>query len=127
MPNDAKLGLVVGVGLVIAVAVVFFRKDLPGQKAAIDSKPAAVAADTSSPPNEVAPSQSRVTPAQTTGLRRETTKGRAHLIVEGETLFTIAQRHYGDGARFIDIYKANSEVLKNPDKLPVGATLQIPD
>ncbi len=28
MPNDAKLGLVVGVGLVIAVAVLFFRKDM---------------------------------------------------------------------------------------------------
>lgn len=27
MPNDAKLGMVVGVGLVIVVAVVFFRKD----------------------------------------------------------------------------------------------------
>ncbi len=31
MPNDAKLGLVVGMGLVIAVAVIFFRKELPGQ------------------------------------------------------------------------------------------------
>jgi hypothetical protein len=30
MPNDAKLGMVVGVGLVIAVAVIFFRKELPG-------------------------------------------------------------------------------------------------
>jgi hypothetical protein len=29
MPTDAKLGLVVGVGLVIVVAVVFFRKDTP--------------------------------------------------------------------------------------------------
>src|SRR5437660_4848038 len=28
MPNDAKLGLIVGIGLVIGVAVVFFRKDL---------------------------------------------------------------------------------------------------
>lgn len=27
MPNDAKLGLVVGVGLTIAVAVVFFSKE----------------------------------------------------------------------------------------------------
>ncbi len=27
MPNDAKFGLVVGVGLVIAVAVLFFHKD----------------------------------------------------------------------------------------------------
>ncbi len=38
MPNDAKLGLIVGVGLVIGVAVVFFRKDLgppqgPGEAA----------------------------------------------------------------------------------------------
>lgn len=126
MPNDAKFGLVVGVGLVIAVAVVFFRKDLPGQKAAIDAKPAATAA-AESPPNEVAPSQARVTPAQTAGLRRETTSGRAHVIAEGETLFTIAQRYYNDGARFIDIYKSNSDVIKNPDKLPVGATLVIPD
>lgn len=30
MPNDAKLGLVVGVGLVITVAVVFFRKEPAG-------------------------------------------------------------------------------------------------
>ena len=27
MPNDAKLGLVIGLGLVIAVAVVYFRGD----------------------------------------------------------------------------------------------------
>lgn len=29
MPNDAKLGLVVGVGLLMAVAVLFFRRDAP--------------------------------------------------------------------------------------------------
>jgi hypothetical protein len=27
MPNDAKLGLVVGVGVVIAIAVLFFQKE----------------------------------------------------------------------------------------------------
>jgi hypothetical protein len=27
MPNDAKLGLVIGLGLVIAVAVIYFRSD----------------------------------------------------------------------------------------------------
>jgi hypothetical protein len=40
MPNDAKLGMVVGVGLVIAVAVIFFRKDLTGQ-ANLNGPPAA--------------------------------------------------------------------------------------
>jgi hypothetical protein len=29
VPNDAKFGLVVGVVLVIAIAVVFFRKEAP--------------------------------------------------------------------------------------------------
>jgi hypothetical protein len=29
MPNDAKLGLVVGVSLVIVIAVFFFRKEAP--------------------------------------------------------------------------------------------------
>jgi hypothetical protein len=40
MPNDAKLGLVCGVALVIAVGVVFFRKDGPGLAPAAD--PAAI-------------------------------------------------------------------------------------
>ena len=42
MPNDAKLGLIVGVGLVILVAVVFFRKD---SSAAPPPAPAAAAPD----------------------------------------------------------------------------------
>lgn len=36
MPNDAKLGLVLGVSLVIAVAVIFFRKDLPSNGKSTD-------------------------------------------------------------------------------------------
>jgi hypothetical protein len=34
MPNDAKLGLFVGVSLVIAVAVVFFRREVPATSTA---------------------------------------------------------------------------------------------
>lgn len=44
MTNDAKLGLVAGVGLVIVVAVVFFRKDLtpdrPGGENPVVATPA---------------------------------------------------------------------------------------
>jgi hypothetical protein len=35
MPTDAKLGLLVGVGVVLAVAVVFFQKDPPPPAATI--------------------------------------------------------------------------------------------
>ena len=38
MPNDAKLGLLVGVGLTIAVAVVFFSKDAPANQAESQQK-----------------------------------------------------------------------------------------
>jgi nucleoid-associated protein YgaU len=129
MPNDAKFGLVVGVGLVIAVAVVFFRKDLPGPKAALPEPKAAAAATQPAPPEApLAASQPRVTPAQTAGLRREPTPDPVdtHVIADGDTLFTIAQKHYGDGDRFFELYQANRDVLKSPDRLPVGATLKVP-
>ena len=45
MPNDAKLGLIVGVGLVIAVAVVFFRKEpVTAQAPQVEPPAAAVSA-----------------------------------------------------------------------------------
>ena len=55
MPNDAKLGLVLGVGLVIAVAVVFFRRDLASAQP--NDTPAgavsAAAGPPAAPPNAV--------------------------------------------------------------------------
>jgi hypothetical protein len=47
MPNDAKLGLVAGVTIVIVVAAVFFRKE-PGLSAPRAAASAAVAAPTHS-------------------------------------------------------------------------------
>jgi hypothetical protein len=51
MPRDAKFGLVVGVGIVLSVAMVFFRKTPQGQSpepipAAVTSAPVAQAART---------------------------------------------------------------------------------
>lgn len=42
MPNDARLGLILGVGLVILVAAVFFRKDAPFVATPAVPQPAAV-------------------------------------------------------------------------------------
>jgi hypothetical protein len=44
MPNDAKLGLVVGVGVVIAVAVLFFRQEQPATAKPVAGKTAVVPA-----------------------------------------------------------------------------------
>jgi hypothetical protein len=60
MPNDGKLGLVLGVGLVIAVAVMFFHKDAATAHSAITENrvPMAKPADPSAP----APSASAAVP-----------------------------------------------------------------
>lgn len=120
MPNDAKLGLVVGMGLTIAAAVVFFAKE-PG----IAGAP---------PPSHIpeprtdawaATNQSSLTPAQVTS-RSSHDAGVEYTIAPGDTLASIAQRHYGDAGRFIDIYQANRHRLPNPDRLPVGEKLRLP-
>ena len=53
--------------------------------------------------------------------------GRRHTVQEGETLFTLAQHYYGDGERFVDLYRANRGVVKTPDALEPGTVLEIPE
>src|SRR4051794_29462309 len=94
MPNDAKLGLVVGVALVIVVAVVFFRKDVP-----IISAAGATSVKTFADGAEkraghlgldVADGLPRPLPATPGG------EGRSHTVLPGETLVSLARQYYGD-------------------------------
>jgi len=128
MPNDAKLGLVVGVGLVIAVAVLFFRKDTPYGTPNGDPAPAGIVRPFPLPSSS---SSSRTTPARPTAWTTEPSSQTAglqrHTVQEGDTLFSLARRYYGDAERFGAIYQANRGVLHAPDPLPVGAELVIPD
>jgi nucleoid-associated protein YgaU len=128
MPNDAKLGLVVGVGVVIAVAIAFFRKDAP----AADSSAAnvqAVSADPSAPV-DLPPARTRQLPAQT-GIRQTSgpadADGRCHTVREGDTLFSLAQRYYGNGDKSEFLYRSNLKRLASRDALPPGTVLVIPD
>lgn len=122
MPNDAKLGLVLGVGLVIAVAVVFFHKDAvaarPGGGAGTSINPAAV--DNAAPPASAKPAR----PAKSVSLSRT---ARHHTVQEGDTLFSVARHYYGNCDRFVELYRANRQTLKAPDHLPPGTVLTIPD
>ncbi len=69
MPNDAKLGMVIGVGLVLAVAVLFFRRD------DVTAAPQGVSAVSRMPAVRGGiPSRTRrVLPAQPAGGAQETT------------------------------------------------------
>src|SRR5689334_1209459 len=119
MPNDAKLGLVVGVALVIAVAVVFFRREAPA----------------GAPATNVQPGPAMMPPAPTTtnAFARTTSRsgagieGRLHTVEDGETLFGLARRYYGDGEKSSALFRANRNRIRSPDRLPPGTVLVIPD
>ena len=47
-------------------------------------------------------------------------------VKPGDTLWKIAKQHYGDGSLYPDIFKANQDILTDPDKIKVGQKLRIP-
>ncbi len=51
---------------------------------------------------------------------------RQHVVTAGDTLFSLAEHYYGNRQRFVDIFKANANVLADPERLSPGTTLTIP-
>ncbi len=126
MQNDAKLAMVIGVGIVVAVAIVFFHKDLVPGYGSGDRPPTNGVNSPGADPSMPAGAPRRLTAGRPTSLGKSA-GGRRHTVAEGDTLYGLAEQYYGDGERFIDIYQANRDVLKRPDRLDVGAVLVIPD
>lgn len=83
-----------------------------GTKPAPGAKPAPAAKPT--------PGASGSTPA---GENRYT---QWYEVKSGDTLWKIAKEHYGDGGLYTEIFKANQDVLTDPDKIKVGQKLRIP-
>lgn len=51
---------------------------------------------------------------------------RFYTVEKGDTLWKIAEEHYGNGARFNDIFDANKPMLEQADKIYPGQLLRIP-
>jgi hypothetical protein len=49
-----------------------------------------------------------------------------HRIADGDTLIKLAQQYLGRADRYLEIYDRNRDVLSNPDLLPIGVILKIP-
>jgi nucleoid-associated protein YgaU len=46
-------------------------------------------------------------------------------IQEGDTLWAIAEHHYGDGNKYQQIFEANREVIKDPDRIFAGQKIRL--
>jgi nucleoid-associated protein YgaU len=51
---------------------------------------------------------------------------RVHVIHNGDTLERLAERYLTDGARALELFDLNRDVLENPHLLPLGVELRIP-
>lgn len=49
-----------------------------------------------------------------------------YTVVKGDSLWKIAQAHFGTGKRWGEIYEANQDTIKNPSEIQVGQVLRIP-
>lgn len=121
MPNDAKLGLVLGVGLTITVAVLFFRKDV-----AIVPPAAMVPGAAQTAPQATNALTSQKKDRGVPGRTVSRSNVRTHVVAEGDTLFSLAEKYYQDKNRFVEIYQANRDVLSSPDQLKAGTELVVP-
>lgn len=49
-----------------------------------------------------------------------------YVVVKGDTLSGIAKKVYGNGKKYYNIFKANDDVMKDPNHLYPGMKLKIP-
>jgi nucleoid-associated protein YgaU len=57
---------------------------------------------------------------------QEAAKSLFYTVESGDTLWKIADEHYGDGSKYPTIFEANTPMLKNPDLIYPGQVLRIP-
>lgn len=50
-----------------------------------------------------------------------------HTVQKGETLGKIAKHYYGKPMKYVAIFEANKDILKNPDVIHPGQELVIPN
>lgn len=69
-------------------------------------------------------------PDKTSGLKdrpnekKDSGDSKKHTVKQGDTLWDLADKHYGDGSKWRDIAKANN--ITDPRRLQIGANLTIP-
>lgn len=56
----------------------------------------------------------------------ESSSGKTYTVKNGDNLWEVAKRFYGDGALYTKIYYANKDIIKDPHKIYAGQVFKIP-
>jgi LysM repeat protein len=67
-----------------------------------------------------------VAPTRPAAAKPTAATGRTHTVAKGDTLFSLAQKYYGNRSKWRDIYAANRDVLPHETALKPGMQLKIP-
>lgn len=68
----------------------------------------------------------RPEPKKTTKKTSSGNKTTTYTVKAGDTLWRLAQKFLGNGAKYMQIYNLNKDKIKNPDLIKVGWKLRIP-
>jgi LysM repeat protein len=49
-----------------------------------------------------------------------------YTVKPGDTLWKLSSSYFGKGSRYMEIFEANKDILKNPDLIKVGQKLRLP-
>ncbi len=126
MQKDFKLGLIIG--LFVVILIFMWLAALPSSSILSRLRNIQQAQADSAATNTPAPSKSSVPPNividEYTPPDTNIPTQRYHIVMKNQTLSDIAKIYYGSGARWTKIRDANPSI--NPDKVASGTRLYIP-
>lgn len=123
MPSDAKFGLIIGLGLVVFLAAMFFRRDDAEVKLPTN---AVKNGNKTQTPAKKNPSSTPVKAIPAKFAPTSDHSPRTHIVQDGDTLYSLAKQYYQDESRFVELYQANRQTLSSPSSLIPGTVLLIP-
>ena len=97
----------------------------PPEESPISSAPAPASVVEDAPVVQPAPAPA-VAPTRPGATRTTSSSGRTHTVAKGDTLFSLAQKYYGNRSKWREIYGANRDVLPSQNSLRPGMQLKIP-
>jgi nucleoid-associated protein YgaU len=73
-----------------------------------------------------ATAQQTSAPAQAQARTPDAAETRFYTVQSGDTLSKIAQQHYGEAGKYMQIFEANKPMLSDPDEIYPGQVLRVP-